>query len=885
MKFISMNSDDCLYVLKNSLPNDINKIIQEYTQEGINIYYKNTINNPGIIQCPNNDLVFNYWSYSIYITCNLLYFKNITIQCPFTNNNITSIYSGITGNLPGPHTSDIYTYYKFETCTLVCGGGYNLPCFIYSTEKNIYFNITRGEFNSVYGDSTRNEIIIKEIEKQKVKKGGNKIVLSFANNYQIGHYLWNEISGIDILIRTKLIKNIDILLLNDYDICEAHKTIQQRSSCEIVAFKDRDKLDGYHFGTISGYFILDATKQSYFNHVNPIKLYKKTTIMIIIKADRRPIINIETVFINIINKLVENKILIPNETAILFDGLYRSDANDFLKDYYKKHNNKYHSIVEKIIKNIDSSFNCKSLIGLSFIDTLGYYNNIDFWVGPGGCCVELINQTHKNGICIITNEFTYGINQQCCYIENRINRDYCLAKHTDLSLTIFASPMEINWNELYDCIENNIIKIIYEGTNKFGDGCKTTVIKLLEIKKFHPKFESYSFQELNDIKKKMDLQNEKYFNHVEVGGVYSIRTEEFYNFYKVHEKVYFVYDKNTFYKFYKNFDLDFYRERYFNDQDDKDDIDILVYYHTEGVHLGHKINKKRRLLFYTISFDKNCGGVLCSYNTAKIINETSNSFYTEMVVLDSNRLDNPVYTNYLIIPKLIDDDIVIYPEVITGNPLNAKYVVRWILLELGIEMPIDHYKTFGPNDLIYEWDFNAPKVLCKSYFNPVFQKKQHYKIEQVIKNGKIINKKIKIELERLDTCYIVKKGRLYHHGNIKFTHPENSINIEEITLHEELNEIFNKCKYFYCYDPTTFFIAYAIICGCIPIIYPIQGMTKNEYKIKFTKGNGMKTFAYGDEEKNDIDIKKSMAEIKNGFKKEDETIALFLKDLENTFTC
>jgi hypothetical protein len=39
-------------------------------------------------------------------------------------------------------------------------------------------------------------------------------------------------------------------------------------------------------------------------------------------------------------------------------------------------------------------------------------------------------------------------------------------------------------------------------------------------------------------------------------------------------------------------------EKYFKNNDISD-IDLLVYYHTEGINLGHKINKKRRIIKYT----------------------------------------------------------------------------------------------------------------------------------------------------------------------------------------------------------------------------------------------------------------------------------------------
>lgn len=46
--------------------------------------------------------------------------------------------------------------------------------------------------------------------------------------------------------------------------------------------------------------------------------------------------------------------------------------------------------------------------------------------------------------------------------------------------------------------------------------------------------------------------------------------------------------------------------------------------------------------------------------------------------------------------------------------------------------------------------------------------------------------------------------------------------------------MFNKCKYFYSYDANTAYIMYAAVCGCIPIIHEIDGVSEEEFlKIKY----------------------------------------------------
>jgi hypothetical protein len=74
--------------------------------------------------------------------------------------------------------------------------------------------------------------------------------------------------------------------------------------------------------------------------------------------------------------------------------------------------------------------------------------------------------------------------------------------------------------------------------------------------------------------------NKKYFTDYK--GIhfcsYCVRTftsfSQFSTHYKTTEKMFYVYDTDTFYMFYKNFDIVFYKEKYFKNVDVKD-IDIL----------------------------------------------------------------------------------------------------------------------------------------------------------------------------------------------------------------------------------------------------------------------------------------------------------------------
>ena len=268
---------------------------------------------------------------------------------------------------------------------------------------------------------------------------------------------------------------------------------------------------------------------------------------------------------------------------------------------------------------------------------------------------------------------------------------------------------------------------------------------------------------------------------------------------------------------------------------------------------------KIKIIIYTPELDMNCGGIVVLHYLAKLINDLkykniiAKLYYINNHLHHINKIShhinktshhinktshhinktshhnifcNDFYNN----DQLDDNTIVIYPEIIGGNPLNAKYVIRWILGELGMCSQQNIFESWDKNDIVFHWEpinkqnyktFNCP------YLNPIFVKTNFNKRE--------------------NTCYLIKKGRTMH-KNINYFHPQNSICIDNMKI-ENIVECFNSCKYFYCYDPFTFFVSYAIICGCIPIVYPLENKTKEEY-INNTLIKNIKNFAmaYGNSE-------------------------------------
>ncbi len=139
-----------------------------------------------------------------------------------------------------------------------------------------------------------------------------------------------------------------------------------------------------------------------------------------------------------------------------------------------------------------------------------------------------------------------------------------------------------------------------------------------------------------------------------------------------------------------------------------------------------------------------------------------------------------------------DDDIVVYPEVVSGNPLGAKHVVRYILNIPG--------KLGG--DTSYD---KTEKLIA---YDEALSKYSNGRVLKVPRPERFFFNK---GYERTVNCFWVGKGKDYNHPVTR--------NCIEITYQwparrYELAELLNRTKTLYTYDECTALIWEAINCGC-----------------------------------------------------------------------
>ena len=224
---------------------------------------------------------------------------------------------------------------------------------------------------------------------------------------------------------------------------------------------------------------------------------------------------------------------------------------------------------------------------------------------------------------------------------------------------------------------------------------------------------------------------------------------------------------------------------------------------------------KKIVIFMEINFDFRCGGLVVQYELAKHLNILMN----DVTIISPTNIQNNIYNNFSLTNTLedVENTIVIYGETIKGNPLNAKYIIRWILAPIGICSLIDNYKTWNPNDLVYY--FNSEDKFIKE---PEKVGKEYKLLNILFINPNAINFNLQ---SRSGTCHTFRKS--HYHKNLLLIHPKGSFEITRSHTQKECIKIFNKYRYFISYDPLTFLSVIAALCGCVSIVKKVDGLSKD----------------------------------------------------------
>lgn len=211
--------------------------------------------------------------------------------------------------------------------------------------------------------------------------------------------------------------------------------------------------------------------------------------------------------------------------------------------------------------------------------------------------------------------------------------------------------------------------------------------------------------------------------------------------------------------------------------------------------------------------------------------------------------------------------IVVYPEYLYGNPLRAKYVVRWLLYS---------YKYWGD-----AWAYSDSDLFI-GYRNQFVKEAPFKDIPIVTISSFDLSLYRQTNLgQREGECYIVRKGRYRQDLPRVFDGP-----IVDDLPEEEKVEVFNRCKYCYSYDTQTAYSAIASLCGCISVVVMEPGKTVSDYR---SRGDQIYGVAFGDDPR-EIERAISTRPLLEERMKNKQVVNLqnadkFINIVENNFNC
>jgi len=163
----------------------------------------------------------------------------------------------------------------------------------------------------------------------------------------------------------------------------------------------------------------------------------------------------------------------------------------------------------------------------------------------------------------------------------------------------------------------------------------------------------------------------------------------------------------------------------------------------------------------------------------------------------------------------LDRTVVIYPEIVVGNPLNAKHVVRWVLNTPGV---CGGDGEFGEQDLIFK-------------FQEYFSLDGKYTVSGLLTAIDVDFDTFRNRNEpREGECFMVYKGKEKPLNQ----HKPDSLCIDAYRGHFGLlADVFNSREMFICYDHATFVFVQAALCGCLAVVIPDGVHDREEWTALF----------------------------------------------------
>jgi hypothetical protein len=216
-------------------------------------------------------------------------------------------------------------------------------------------------------------------------------------------------------------------------------------------------------------------------------------------------------------------------------------------------------------------------------------------------------------------------------------------------------------------------------------------------------------------------------------------------------------------------------------------------------------------LIYGIHFDSNSGGLIALHRLAHEL-----CLLGQKVYIHASSKNNDWHGELLGDRQLdMSKTVVLYPEIVCGNPLNAAHVARWLLNGVGVLG--GDANSWGVRDLVFKYCdyFTAPRNIDGEL------RVLNAEVDFWSEPGDLTN--------RSGECYTVRKGG----AKVRDKHSTDSYSIEHIMDKHSLRNVFRSKEKFVSYDHATFLSVQAAMAGCLSIVIPDGVNSAEIWRSKF----------------------------------------------------
>lgn len=159
--------------------------------------------------------------------------------------------------------------------------------------------------------------------------------------------------------------------------------------------------------------------------------------------------------------------------------------------------------------------------------------------------------------------------------------------------------------------------------------------------------------------------------------------------------------------------------------------------------------------------------------------------------------------------------IFVYPEIIPGNPLGARNVVRLFMHNPG------HFKgktDYGEGEMYFRYSNSFAKGFVPPRYSII---SPHFLTISATPECYNLNGAAEV---RRGSAFLIRKGK----GKPILHDLQDSIMIDGLR-HEEISQIFKRVETFISYDPITAYSKYAVLCGCRSVVIFSENESVEQY--------------------------------------------------------